>query len=336
MRAAIFAPVRIALCSRISISLYLRPRLTKKMTVAKAALTTGCPSEEDEGADACPRHGDIQEGRMQFKTLILATTSLVALAVPASAGGMMGDVSLGYSHSWEDFEFGGEFAGDFDFNQSGLTGQARVNLPYSDTVNIQLDAVGHGLTDDFGDEHFVVGGHINYRDKEGLLGIFVGTGSVTDFGSPTSVYMAGIEGQFFCNQWTLGGQLGYLDSDAGPLLQNAGFVRGSAAFYASKQLRLTGSVAYINGEAFSSADVEEWAWTAGVSYWFGKSIPVSGFVEYRGRTAELESFAERDDHSLNLGVTFHFGGDGFQDADRNGASAVLADPDWYRIPSPIF
>ena len=69
-------------------------------------------------------------------------------------------------------------------------------------------------------------------------------------------------------------------------------------------------------------------------YWFGKSVPASVFVEYRGRQAEVAASPdwEQDDHALNFGVTFHLGGDGFEDADRNGAAADLPDVEWYRLP----
>jgi hypothetical protein len=290
---------------------------------------------------------------MNFRTLILATTSLVALgaaAAPASAGGMMGDVSLGYAYNWQSFEEGGE---SLDTEYPALFGSGRVNLPYSNTVNVQLDVVGRAsmsesLFSSGGESteavlndntHIVLGGHVNYRDAQGMLGVFVGAGRMSDIpviGGSAPIYMAGIEGQYYCDQWTFGGQLGYMDSDESlNLLANAGFVKGDVAFYASQKLKLAASLAYINGETFFGLfDAEEWGWSAGVHYWFGKSIPVSGFIEYRGRNSELsdggESY-ERDEHTVDLGLTFHFGGDGFKDADRNGASANLPDPNWYRL-----
>lgn len=275
---------------------------------------------------------------MNVRTLTLATTSLVALGLavaPASAKGMMGDVSLGYEHTWIDVD-------GSDDSYSAIIGAGRVNLPYGDTVNIQLDAIGRASMDDiFGNKssHFALGGHINHRDEQGLLGVFVGAGRVTGDNAfdSTPVYMAGFEGQYFCNQFTLNGQLGYMDSesfsfdgsDLAFLLENAGFVQLGGNYYASKVLKIGASLAYIDGE-FEDVDVTQWGWSLGVHYWFGKSIPVSGFIEYRGRAVEISN-DDFDENAVNFGLTFHFGGDGFQDADRNGASTNLPDLNWYRV-----
>lgn len=302
---------------------------------------------------------------MNIRTLALTTTSLVVLgmaALPASAG-MMGDVRMGYGHSWTDLDIsdGGESDTDIhiDNEYPSILGRGRVNLPYSSTVNIQLDAVGRASLDDafFSGKssevvtdttHFALGGHINYRDDQGLLGIFGGVGRMSEIlGAP--VFLAGFEGQYFCEQWTLSAQVGYMDADASLLLRNAGFARAGATYYSSKKLKFTGELAYIDGDLsadyFSStfeADVEQWAWSVGAHYWFGNSIPVSGFIEYRGRTVDgtaidtdPEITGDVDEHTVNAGVTFHFGGDGFLDADRNGASVDLPDLDWYRVVTPI-
>jgi hypothetical protein len=287
---------------------------------------------------------------MQFKTIALATTSLVAayLAVaPAhAASSMMGDVSLGFAPNWEESDFGGE--GTFDNDYSSVLGRGRVNVPYSDTVNVQLDVVGRTSLDtnddvfggkSIGFGHFGIGGHINYRDDQGLLGVFGGAGRVHDFFG-SAVFLAGIEGQYYCGPWTFRGQLAYLDSDSQDffLLKNAGVARAGVSYYMGKQWKFTGDLAYIDGEqGFFEQDASQWAWGVGAHYWFGKSVPVSAFVEYRGRHAEVADFGDPDNeldaHTFNLGLTFHFGGDGFEDADRNGASVDLPDMEWYRLPT---
>ncbi|MBP6013331.1 MAG: hypothetical protein KBA31_13985 [Alphaproteobacteria bacterium] len=270
---------------------------------------------------------------MNLRTLTLATTSLVAIGLavaPASAKGMMGDLNLGYEHTWLEVGDGGQ---GFDESYPAIIGAGRVNLPYSDTVNIQLDVIGRASMDKvFGDKsgHFALGGHINHRDNQGLLGVFVGTGRVSDdFFFSETVFTAGIEGQYFCDQWSLLGQMGYMDSEGFTLLQNAGFIQLGGNYYASKVLKIAANLAYIDGEVFDT-DVTQWGWSIGAHYWFGKSIPVSGFVEYRGRTVDAGSI-DLDENAINFGLTFHFGGDGFQDADRNGASANLPDFNWYRV-----
>src|SRR5262245_35260522 len=113
---------------------------------------------------------------MQFKSIALATTSLVAAslaAAPAEATkAMMGDVSLGYAHNWTDIDFGGASSNDFEY--PSVFGSGRVNIPYDDLVNLQVDVLGRTSldTDDiFGGKsvtygHFGIGGHINYRDDQ--------------------------------------------------------------------------------------------------------------------------------------------------------------------------
>jgi len=293
---------------------------------------------------------------MQYRTLALATTSLVVLgfatASTAAAQGIMGDVSLGYAHNWHDYDFGA--AGGFDIEYPAIMGSGRVNVPYDDNVNIQLDVVGRSSMDDSffsgknivsDTSYFGIGGHINYRDDDGMLGVFAATGRVHDlivYGAP--VYLAGIEGQYYCDEWTFRGQIGYLDADESLLLKNAGMIRSGVTYYSGNKFKISADVAYLNGEVGSSfflpfsVDAEEWAWSVGVDYWFGKSIPVSGFAEYRGREVEADYGAlgspDLEHHSVNFGLRFHFGAEGFPQADREGPSGDLPDLDWYRL-NPI-
>jgi predicted porin len=147
------------------------------------------------------------------------------------------------------------------------------------------------------------------------------------------VFAAGFEGQYFANSWTLTAQTGWLDSDdEGDLVQSAGFVNLGAAYYASSKLKLSGGIGYLDGETDNTTDtddVTQWNWALGVEYLFGKSIPVSTYLEYRGQSVEEDnggSIDEVDSHSLNVGVRFYFGGDGdLMKADRDGAG--MSSPD---------
>jgi hypothetical protein len=98
--------------------------------------------------------------------------------------------------------------------------------------------------------------------------------------------------------------------------------------------------AYVDGEVGYygyGADVEEWAWSFGVHYWLGQSMPASVFAEYRGRTADVGPGGtgfELDEDSLNAGFTFHFGGGDFKEADRRGASTQAPNADLFRVFVP--
>jgi hypothetical protein len=278
---------------------------------------------------------------MNLKTIALATTALVAIAAtPANAGQYMGKVNLGLGYAWENYSDGGENNPDFDLNYTALHGSASVNVPYSDLVNLQFDIFGNASLDDSdGGESssshyggFGAGMHINYKDPlAGALGVFaavaraaVGAGYTTD----GAVFAAGLEGEYYCNAWTLSAQIGYLDSDSNVygLVKNAGFAQAGVAYYASSKLKLSGNVGYLNGDTWNTggaSDVEEWNWAFGIEYLFGKSIPVSTYVEYQGQSVEYYSpnTWQDDRHEVRAGVRFYFGGgNDLQKADREGAS----------------
>ena len=280
---------------------------------------------------------------MKLKTIALASSALVAvatLAAPASAGSYMGKVNLGVGNYWEQYDDGS--TKDIDF--TAIHGAGSVNVPYNDTVNLQFDVFGAASMDNDGgesDDSFYGGSgiaaHLNYRDQTGALGVFASVGRA-NVGSTSSsdyvVFVAGLEGQYFCNQWTLSAQAAWLDSDDnGYLTQEAGILDVGAAYYASSKLKLSGSVGYLDGATSGTDepdDVTQWHWTLGVEYLFGKSIPVSTYLEYRGQNTEVEDGGEAadeiDSHALNVGVRFYFGGDGdLMKADREGAGMTHQD-----------
>jgi predicted porin len=157
----------------------------------------------------------------------------------------------------------------------------------------------------------------------------VGSTSSSDY----VVFAAGIEGQYFANAWTLRGQAGLMDSDDnGNLVQDAGFIDLGADYYASSKLKLSGSLGYLDGATSGTSDPEDvtqWNWVLGAEYLFGKSIPVSTYLEYRGQSQEVTDggeTAEVDTHAVNVGVRFYFGGGGdLMKADREGAG--MGSPD---------
>jgi predicted porin len=249
----------------------------------------------------------------------------------------MGKVNLGGGYFWEEFD------GSEEMNFSTIHGSASVNVPYSDTVNLQFDVFSVASADNDGDgaDSYYggsgLGAHLNYRDETGALGVFASLGRA-NVGDPNdeddfAVFAAGIEGQYFLSSWTLSAQAGFLDSDDnGELVQNAGFINLGAAYYASSKLKLTGGVGYLDGETDSTGnpdDVTQWNWALGVEYLFGKSIPASTYLEYRGQAIEEDNggdIDEVDSHSLNVGVRFYFGGDSdLMKADREGAG--MSSPD---------
>jgi predicted porin len=254
----------------------------------------------------------------------------------------MGKVNLGVGNFWEEYTDGGENeTEDNDF--TAVHGAASVNVPYNDIVNLQFDVFGAASMDNdgVGEDNYYggsgIGAHLNYRDQTGALGVFASVGRAnvgSDDSSDYVVFVAGLEGQYFCNQWTLRAQAGWLDSDDnGSLIQEAGLLDVGADYYASNKLKLSGSVGLMDGATSGTDDpddVTQWNWTLGVEYLFGKSIPVSAYAEYRGQNTEREDGGEGtdevDSHAVNLGVRFYFGGDGdLMKADREGAGMTNQD-----------
>jgi len=282
---------------------------------------------------------------MELRDIALATTALVAiaaLATPASAGGYMGKINLSGGFAWENYDYGSE--GSSDNNYSTMHGSGSVNVPYNDRVNLQFDIFGAESLDNQGGESgnsfyggFGAGAHINYRDPAmGALGVFAAVGRAngsSSWATDTVVFAAGLEGEYYCNAWTLRAQAGYLDSDSngGYLVQQAGFVLAGANYYASKKLKLSGEVGYLDGATSATdaaSDVTEWNWAFTIEYMFGQSVPVSTYLEYRGQASETYDSPsyDVDRHALNVGVRFYFGGDGdLQKADREGAGSSSPD-----------
>lgn len=279
---------------------------------------------------------------MELRSIALATTALVAIATftqPAAAAGSsyMGKMNLGLGYAWEDW-----FDGSTELDYTTLHGSASVNVPYNDRVNLQFDIFGAESLDEYdGDNGSYYGGfgaglHLNYRDPQmGALGVFgtvgraaIGSTSAYDF----VVFAAGIEGEYYCNAWTLSAQAGYFDSDQSGyyMTQDAGFIRAGAAFYPSKRLKLAGSIGYLDGNTSDEVDPDDvsvWNWGLSVEYLFGQTIPVSTYLEYRGQDMEVYDDNDSNDrHEVRAGVRFFFGGDSdLQKADREGAG--LESPD---------
>jgi hypothetical protein len=280
---------------------------------------------------------------MKVRAIALTTSALVAvaaLAAPASAGEYVGKINLGAGYTWDNYENDGD---EFEANFSAIHGSGSVNVPYNDVVNLQLDVFSAASMENQGDgaDNYYggsgLGVHLNYRDAQGALGVFGTVGRANDGAQEDGnhvVFAAGFEGQYFANEWTLRAQTGWLDSDdQGELFQQAGFIDLGADYYASSKLKLSGSVGYMDGEKVSSTtdvyDATHWNWVLGVEYLFGKSVPVSTYLEYRGQNTEITDggeTAEIDTHALNVGVRFYFGGSSdLMKADREGAGMTNQD-----------
>lgn len=283
---------------------------------------------------------------MKFKSLALISTSfaaLVAFASTAQAAPVQGVIYLGLAEWWDHYDYNS--SDQFDYNHPSLYGFGKVNIPYGGTsANLQLDFFGDGSLHESSSSQSVgslgnvgVGVHINSRDtSEGLLGIFAATGRVWDVDGRNNspAFMAGLEGQYYCGPWTLYGQAGYMDSNP-YFLQNAGFVRGLVSYYATSKLKVTGGLAYIDGET-TGHNATAFAWQADAQYWFGKSVPVAFTLKYEGRDAEVHySSTYKPDlfsNQVSVGFSIYFGAGGIEESDKTGPATEIPNFDWFRIP----
>jgi len=284
---------------------------------------------------------------MNFKSLALISTSVVALAISATAAQAaapaMGVIYLGFAEWWDNYDYGG--SDQWNYDHPSLYGSGKVNIPYDTTkVNLQLDFFGdaslhesHSTSSPGSLGNMGLGAHINWRDpSEGLLGVFAATGRVWDINgyNNSPAVMAGLEGQYYCGHWLFYGQAGYMDSDQ-YFMQNAGFLRGLLSYYATPKLKVTGGVGYIDGET-EGYNATAVTWQADAQYWFGKSVPVAVTLKYEGRDSEVHYSSsykpQLNSNEVTVGFSFYFGGDSIEESDKNGPGTEIPNFDWFRIP----
>lgn len=290
---------------------------------------------------------------MNWKMAGMASTAFVAVAltgVSATAGAnkFTGNVSLSVSQTFQDDDLNLGPIEVFDDSFTSITGEAQINIAFTNNLNLQLDFTGTGSFVDNPlisldrDAGFQGGAHLYWRTDRYAAGVFAGAGvssgpDLLFFGSPSAeYYFAGVEGQYYWNNFTFGLKGGYLDSSSDQLnfittsdelfLNDAWFAEAEVRWYASKKFALSGTVGYINGDAgFGFLDVDTWTWGAKAEYWPEEKEPLSLWVAYEGRTTNFDpSFStidvDKDVHTVKIGITFHFGVDegSTQANDRGG------------------
>lgn len=307
---------------------------------------------------------------MNWKMAGMAGTALVAIAltgVSATAGAnkFTGSISLAVGQSFEDDDIPSLPLGIevFDDSFTSITGEGKVNIAFTNNLNLQLGFLGVGsFTEDSGtffdvsldrDASFQADAHFYYRTDKFAAGVFAGAGISSGpdlfiFGSPAAeFYFAGVEGQYYLNNWTFGAKAGYLDSNSDQIslafflppafggdnlyLNDAWFADLEARWYVTPKFALTGNVGYISGEAgFGFTDVDVLHWGAKASYWPEEKESLELWVAYEGRNTDFEwnrpsvpAFIpdiDKDVHTVKIGVTFHFGVDegGAKANDRSG------------------
>ena len=278
---------------------------------------------------------------MNWKLAGMAGTALSVIALSgvsfAGANKFTGNVSLAVGQTFQD-----DLGGVFDDSYTSISGDAKLNVAFSNNINLQLNFAGTG---GFADESipgfsldrdagFQASANVYYRNDRYSVGLFGGVGisSGAQFGpiDDAEYYFVGAQGQYYWNNFTFGLEGGYLDSSAdfagGPddvFLNNAWFANAEVRWYATPKFALTANLGYISGEAFvGNADVDTLHWGAKAEYWPEEKEPLSLWVAYEGRNTEADfspGSIDKDTHTVKIGVTFHFGTDGGKiENDRHG------------------
>ena len=122
----------------------------------------------------------------------------------------------------------------------------------------------------------------------GSLGGFVGVGNGFNANDETATaWLIGAEGQFYLTDWTLYGQLGYMDADevdtgTPDAFRDAWFGRGVVRYFLDANVKLEGELSYASGEQDTDADdMDVWGW--GLRY--ERALPAmdaSFFLAYQG------------------------------------------------------
>jgi hypothetical protein len=282
---------------------------------------------------------------MNWKLTALASTALVALgsaAAMATGPMMMGVVNLETGHTWQDDDepsFDPGECDDCDGEFMNLSGGVDVNIPLAGgVVNVLLSARGDSAYANEDDDHnfgtsFTMTGGLDYRDDTGTVGPFVTFGRVSSIDEDTaSFYGGGVQGLFFCGDWNLGGQLGFLTSSEGrdggednEFFHSAVYARGIAEYYFGQNTKVGGSLAYASGDQDDSG-ADLWEWQLRAERMFGRSVPVTYYVEYRGVHAEERDFTEEtNNHTVSIGINFLLNATDLKQANRHGVTITPTD-----------
>lgn len=277
-----------------------------------------------------------------MKSSLLAFTSVLSLATSGAYAAdaiiepvaeistpYFGELEAAIGYAWlggsglEDDE-----AREFLFGAGAL----RLGMNFGSGLMAQGDLIGEVTNASKYDDSYVSGiaavGHLAWRDpSRGLVGVFGGIGQTDqddDETDKTDLYLAGLEGQIFLDNWTLYGQAGYLDSDGtdDDALYDAIFGRLVARYYVQPNTKIEAGLAAAFGKMEDNDDAKIVNWSLGLEHRYA-STPLSLFVGYDGFSAEQPDEDDRiTSHEFKIGLRYAFGAgsESLISKDRNGAS----------------
>lgn len=212
-----------------------------------------------------------------------------------------------------------------------IGGSAKVNLPFSANVALQLDLDSEFDTksEENGDYDGLVQGaaHLSYRTPGYLLGVFGGYGMVaTHDDDDERGYLIGAEGQLRRGNFVFYGQVGYFDvPDPGDTetMRDSWFVRGESRYFYSPNQLVSASLIYGEGEDGQTnvGDVEYLGWELKYQQKFDNK-PMAWFAAYDGNYFEHTdaNTEEVTEHVFKLGLSFTYNADTLLENDQFGTT----------------
>ncbi len=197
-----------------------------------------------------------------------------------------------------------------------------VNLPFADRWNVEVEGRGNWINSTDTGTGSDAGGfvHVYWRDPDRFaVGAFAGYSALTIYtGQHGDMWTAGAEAQAYFDRVTLYAQAAAFNSSAssGWLYFDGYFIRGSARFFATPNLRLQLDAQWSELNNTDRIDVLSLMGTA--EYRFQNCF-LSGFASVRWDQVNPVLNAEYDDTRFMFGIRAYFGSGSQIDNDRHGA-----------------
>ncbi|MEL6279464.1 MAG: hypothetical protein AAFR28_11375 [Pseudomonadota bacterium] len=218
-----------------------------------------------------------------------------------------------------------------------VAGAGRVSLPLGESIAMQLDVTGWNTFTDRGENGednlqtaFSTAAHLAWRDPTiGAAGVFAQVGSANGGEATNATFLAGgAQAQYYLEDVTLYGQLGYFVADDGDeydVMTDAVFGRGVVRWFPQDRTRLQAQAALFSGEEddnFNDAEFDGWSAGLRADHAFSET-PFTLFAAYDRLSIEADRRfvpAEYEENRFMIGAAFHFGVASPKAQDRQGAT----------------
>jgi hypothetical protein len=215
-----------------------------------------------------------------------------------------------------------------------LEGAGYANLSFAERWNTEVEGRGYQI-DNGGSQPVSDSGvfaHVYWRDPEkAALGAFIGYDALGLYGQHGDMVSGGVEGQLYFGNLTLYGQGGLFNSSAssGWLYFDGGFVRGTARYFATPNLRFQFDAQWA---ALNNSDHTYALTLVGTAEYRLNSLPLSGFARVRWDMLNPDLNQDMDTTTVLFGIRGYFGTDSLIGNDRHGpAMDVLPFPPLYAL-----